>query len=311
MDPKLAEIYGTNQASEADIEKLAAAELAEELSENDEADIDGMSDEQIEALAEQVLAGEEQEESADEEPTDEESMEKISEADYLGRVMAHSYVQELRTIDAEMEKEAAKKKAPAKAPGKMRAAAGKVMAAIRANPKKSIGAGAGLLAAGGGLAAYRHHKKKKESGAEYGEAEKSEQKRTARGAGRVVGLGGAAVGGALGAASGRTVAGKIGKGLAGALAGGGLSYGGSYGGTRALSRVARAVGQVGEKEKAKESSALDLLAEQRALEILAENGIDPTAEYEKTAGSEAEVLAEAVEMRAFAMLDQAGYIDEE
>lgn len=262
MDPKLAEIYGTNQASESDVEKLAAAELAEELSENDEANIDGMSDEQIEALAAQVLAGaegeeQEQVEEQSEEETDQdpESLEKISEADYLGRVMAHSYVNELRSIDAEMQKEAASKEGPqtaaqsaardakraktpnhptfsAKARNKadsakkaVKGAGGKVMSAIKNNPKKAAGGGlAALLAAGGGAAAYKH-----------------------------------------------------------------------------------------KKNKEKNSSALDALAEQRALEILAENGIDINEETEKVSSGEQEVLAQAVEARAYAMLENAGYIqnDEE
>ena len=95
MDPQLAAIYGTNQ-DESDVEKLAAAELAEKLAADEELDVDGYSDEQIEALAQEALgelseeteqeaAGEETEEAAVEEPEAEktsaaEELEKEAEA---------------------------------------------------------------------------------------------------------------------------------------------------------------------------------------------------------------------------------------
>ena len=97
MDPVLAEIYGTNQVDEADLEKLAAAELAEELADEDELNVDNIDDDTIEQLAQQVLEGGEQEY---EEPGDEMS-EKVAEADYMGRVMAHAYKQELDGIEKE------------------------------------------------------------------------------------------------------------------------------------------------------------------------------------------------------------------
>lgn len=99
MDPRLAELYGTN---EQDLEKLAAAELAEQLSEGG-MDLDGLDEDDLEALAASVL------EEDDEEG--EEGSEKLAEADYLGRVMAHSFVQESREIEkyAAEEDPAAKK----------------------------------------------------------------------------------------------------------------------------------------------------------------------------------------------------------
>lgn len=92
MDPILAEIYGTNQ--ESDLEKLAAAELSEELS----------SDDQIEMLAQQVLndamgqTEEEETPAAEGGEVDDETMAKVAEADKLGRIMAHSMWQELGQI---------------------------------------------------------------------------------------------------------------------------------------------------------------------------------------------------------------------
>ena len=110
MDAKLAEMYGTNQVDETDVEKLAAAELAEKLAADESMNLSEMSEDDIEALAAQVLEGdssaeetEEEEKTASEEEGEEEvadeDQEKLAEADYLGRVMAHSYVQELRNIE--------------------------------------------------------------------------------------------------------------------------------------------------------------------------------------------------------------------
>ena len=83
-------------------------------------------------------------------------------------------------------------------------------------------------------------------------------------------------------------------------------------GTRA--GAAAAVGGAGyaayrHHKKKKQSSALDVLAEQRALELLAENGIDPN--QVKTSASREEILGNAVEQRAFQMLAEAGYIQDE
>jgi len=108
MDPKLAEIYGTNQ--EADLEKLAAAELAEGLANDDQLDTDGMTEEELEAVAQEVLNASAEGDEGGEEGGNidgeqekvsaaEEAQEKLAEADYLGRVMAHSYVNELRNIE--------------------------------------------------------------------------------------------------------------------------------------------------------------------------------------------------------------------
>lgn len=110
MDPKLAEIYGTNQPTEADLEKLAAAELAEGLANDDQIDMDGLSEEDLEAVAQDVLGsyedtseeqtdGDEADEGQEKTSEAEEAKEKLAEADYLGRVMAHAYVNELREIE--------------------------------------------------------------------------------------------------------------------------------------------------------------------------------------------------------------------
>lgn len=106
MDPRLAEIYGTNEEV-SDTEKTAAAELAEKLAGEDETNMDNMSDEEIEALAQEVLSADEQGEGEQETETETEqdgekvAADKVAEADFLGRVMAHAYVNELKSIDKE------------------------------------------------------------------------------------------------------------------------------------------------------------------------------------------------------------------
>lgn len=158
MDPKLAEIYGTNQPDEADVEKLAAAELAEELTEEGEMDLDSLSEEEAEQLAQQVLSGgEETEEAAVEEPeADEESQEKVAEADYLGRVMAHAFVQENR----EIEKDAGVKDLAAKAAKHGKAAFGKVKEVAKKGAEKAKRSRLAELAKGGRLShdAPKDHK---------------------------------------------------------------------------------------------------------------------------------------------------------
>lgn len=194
MDPKLAEVYKTNDVDEADVEALATAALAEKLASADEINVDGMSDEEAEALASQIIDGDaeaqaegegepeaEQPAEGEEKTAGEEGeqltpeQEKIAEADYLGRVMAHAYVAERK----EIEKEAAAKSKTAgkldnlkggaamagaamskhkdKAVGAAKAGAGKVMEHVKAHGKHMAGAAAAAGAAG--VAAGRKSKK--------------------------------------------------------------------------------------------------------------------------------------------------------
>lgn len=188
MDPKLAELYGTNQI---EAESVAADELAEKLAASEEMNVDGLSDEDAETLAQEILSAtsEEQVENAEETETEESSTETTEEetpaeeetekvaqaqADYLGRVMAHAFTQELREIEkqasAELEKEAkfdfkAMKDGAQKGAGKvgnfLKDKGGKAKDMAKANPGKA-GAAAG---AAGGFAAGRFSKKKKEAAA--------------------------------------------------------------------------------------------------------------------------------------------------
>lgn len=194
MDPKLAEVYKTNQPDEADVEALATAALAEKLASADEVDVSGLSDEEAEALASQILEGEKpaeepqaegdkpegEEKTAGEEPAEGEELtpeqEKIAEADYLGRVMAHAYVAERKEIEKEAAAKAktaskldnlkgavamtgaAASKAADKGKAALKSGGGKVMEHLSKHKGKAMGAGA-AAAAGAGFAAGRKSKK--------------------------------------------------------------------------------------------------------------------------------------------------------
>lgn len=114
MDPWLANIYGTGAAD--DLEKTAQVALLHKLAEEGTVDLEGLSDEQIGALAAQVFSGDEEEPEKTEASQEDvaqmqaaqqeqalakEAQAKFEEADFLGRVMAHSYTQELEKIAAD------------------------------------------------------------------------------------------------------------------------------------------------------------------------------------------------------------------
>lgn len=137
MDQELARIYGTPGAlSDEDLEKQAEAELFVKLAGEEGIDINQLSDEQVAELYAATFekdAGEmppqfqkgngngeskkdeEKEEKAEEKEEDAEKkaqaefaaiqewQEKCAEADKLGRIMAHSYVQELGKIGEAVE----------------------------------------------------------------------------------------------------------------------------------------------------------------------------------------------------------------
>jgi len=124
MNEYLAQLYGTadtvKEAAAADAEqtedldvqldKLAAETFVETATEQDidlaklsEEDINGLYSEYYESFMGKIA---EELYETDDEEVDEETQEKLAEADFVGRVMAHSYVQEL----GEIEKEAGKSK---------------------------------------------------------------------------------------------------------------------------------------------------------------------------------------------------------
>lgn len=113
MDAQLAAIYGTGQNNaEDDLEKVAAAELLVKLAAENNIDLNSLSDAQIGELVQELYKtaesappppAKESKESAEsaEEKSKKEAQEKVAEADFLGRVMAHSMVQELNEIQKE------------------------------------------------------------------------------------------------------------------------------------------------------------------------------------------------------------------
>ena len=111
MDEQLAAIYGTGQqeVEENDLEKTAAAELLVKLAEEQGVSLDDFSDEEIGEMLNDLYEGgiEHTAEEAGEEAGGE-AQEKVAEADYLGRVMAHAMVQELSSIEKEAAPAAAK-----------------------------------------------------------------------------------------------------------------------------------------------------------------------------------------------------------
>ena len=132
MDMDLAAMYGTpGGPSQEDLEKNAQAELFAKLAADNGINLNELDDAQIASLWNQTFeksAQEEEEEEGEEgkkKKKDEEEekasaaaaewmsqreyQEKIAEADKLGRVMAHSYVQELGYIGDAMEKDAKSK----------------------------------------------------------------------------------------------------------------------------------------------------------------------------------------------------------
>lgn len=288
MDKILADIYGTNQTADAsDVEKLAAAEMAEGLAEDNNLDIDGLSADQIEGLAQAVLTDMQGEQETSEqapqgeEEVDEEVMAKVAEADRLGRVMAHSMWQEMGSIQKE--------------------AAGLVDS--KGNPISSSGSSAGRAVS---------RKKdelvasaKKHLGA-VDEAIESKADKAAKFIAGKASKGMAAAKSGLAAAKSRgaEAAGKVGTHLA--------KNKGKYGILGATGLAAAGAHKAMSGGKKKKASALDTLAEARALEILEANGIDPaTLEpvQEKTSGADpAEVLTNAVENRAWEMLSEFGIV---
>lgn len=97
MDEQLAAIYGTGQSymDESDLEKTAAAELLVKLAEEQGVDLNDFSDAEVAGMLDDLYGGGGQEDVG---------QEKFAEADYLGRVMAHSMVQELNEIEKEANK---------------------------------------------------------------------------------------------------------------------------------------------------------------------------------------------------------------
>jgi hypothetical protein len=206
MDAFLADMYGTNEivgGNAGDVEKLAQAKFLDHLiKEETGLNYDQVDPSTIVKVAAEIFGAnsliktaEDAEEAAPEEKAEEaeekaeeaeekaeeaveeeakEAQEKLAEADYLGRVMAHAYVNELAAIEknasakdtvvgaAKKVKDWASKPAKSyertrthgavnkagKRPGRFTA----LKAAIKENPYQALAGGGALATAGGGAA---------------------------------------------------------------------------------------------------------------------------------------------------------------
>ena len=108
MDQFLAEYYGTAQPAQDDTEKTAQVELFVKLAAAEGIDLNQLSDAQVEKLYADTFSktasedegekDEKKEEAREEHEEKKAAAEKFAEADQMGRIMAHAYVQEMRKI---------------------------------------------------------------------------------------------------------------------------------------------------------------------------------------------------------------------
>ena len=129
MNEFLAELYGTRETIGAtegsdDVEKLAEAQILDQVFEAEGIDVNAIPDEAIVKVAYELFGddsalvkmatddgdADDEEGAEEEEGEEEEGEDKVAQADFLGRVMAHSFVNEQDSIKlAGGKKEVAKK----------------------------------------------------------------------------------------------------------------------------------------------------------------------------------------------------------
>lgn len=162
MHEELASYFGTNAAvSEEEIEKEAQAQMFLKLAEEEGINIDELSDEQVQELydatfedggstsvEDTTLQDQAQAEFAEKQA----AAEKFADAEFMGRTMAHAYVNELQKIAAE-QKEAAKAGPGVSLSGKAgvkeeKAQLAKVQEMNRAKQRAAQPSGAGTGASG-------------------------------------------------------------------------------------------------------------------------------------------------------------------
>ena len=271
MDEFLNELYGTSETiSGEDVEKQAAAEFLVKLAEQEGVNLDDLSDEEVGSLLSEIEGEMGKEAEAESTVDDQEAQEKLAEADFLGRAMAHAYVNEL----AEIEKEA-----------------GRAGAAYQA-AKGAVGRALGRAGEWTGVSGMREARR-------LGRAASKEKGELARGIRTLAGKGD----------KGTLAIRSLGKRHAGAAKdiktykGLGREYGKQF--AKRVVAPAAGVAAVGTgaalaakkmKEKKSFDENFEALAEQRAYEMLEEAGY----QVEKVAESE-------VEVRALQMLEEAGY----
>ena len=287
-DSWLANIYGTGGAD--DLEKTAQYMMLEKLAEEEGVDLSGLDEEQLSALAQEVLSADGAEEDEGTEISEEEQQEylakeasaKFEEADFLGRVMAHSYTQELEKIAAEGYREGSRAHAMSgeAAAGAKNYESGKGVSQGKWSPSrlgrealrrgKNLGKGVGHAFSAKGLREGLHKRKSMKSLIHKAVTKGDE------------------------ALAGRA---HHAKGLATRMAlKGGAKTVGAYG------AAAGGLGLAAHHFKHKEASAFEKMAEERAAEILAANGVDPS-----TGAPAEEQFGEALDSRALEILQENGY----
>jgi len=304
MDQFLAEYYGTTKtasSAQEDYEKQASVELFLKLASEEGIDLNALPDAQVQGLYDTWVKAaaeghedekeEERREAVVEEAKKEhesakqekaEKAEKVAEADFLGRVMAHSYVQEMRKIAEESESHEEHKAPLLHRVGERLGRHHTKIEALRS--------GVGGAMTGMALGALKEMHK---AHANPEAAIQSALRHGARGA---------AVGGALGAGYG-ALKGKVQQGYTKGMAGAHHSvHSGTF-----------------EDEKEKKSSAIDALAAENAVYVAYEGGFDPDEAASKIAAvltlgpGESEKVAAAADLdtavgvRALELLELAGY----
>jgi len=104
MDKTLADFYdtlGAVEPSQEQMAKTAELELLEKIAEEGDIDLTKLSDEQI-VEAYNELAGT-PEETTDDDMEKDAAADMVKQADYMGRIMAHAYVDELKSIQKHAE----------------------------------------------------------------------------------------------------------------------------------------------------------------------------------------------------------------
>jgi hypothetical protein len=297
MNKELAEMYGTAPAGDEEtLQKQAAAELTEALSDDSGIDLNELTVDDVEAIAAEMLS---EGESETEPAASEEGEEKLAEADYLGRVMAHSFWQE----KTELEKDAANaSERLLQSKGEMSPSPGKNSSkAERANFRKQRELGKGFAnQADPSSPKTKLDRTINARGAKQGKVPGAKAGLKERALGQFGNIKKKVVDVAK-----KYPKSAIGLGALGA-AGAGFGAAKAFGGEKKKAASA--------EETESTTPALDALTNARVNEILTANGIDPETlgePAEKTAADEqvnpADLVNTVVEDRALATLEEMGF----
>ena len=293
MDEWLANVYGTGGSNDVDLEKVAQLAILEKLANEEGYDLSGLSEDEALELADEVMAqgaeGEGEEYVEDEEDMAKEAQAKFEEADFLGRVMAHSYTQELEKIASrrEVRERVAKgQSVGGHMPGKGITGKGAKAKRLEAHAARGASDTARQQLAEGSGSRIDRIVNMRGRQSQAAAADKARAVEAASPKGQLKGLWGKAKGGLQ--TAGKTLLKHklpIGVGLGAA----GLGAGAAYAATR-------------KSGKSKTASAFEKLAEERAMEILEANGVEGQDETNPD-----DQFDDALNARAIEMLQENGY----